>query len=200
MKLIKEYLEECGYDDQQIQKLLNSRPLNSLKQETLLHNIERNYETLYRLGYKQEEIIKITMNLPAIYGYSTQNIKNKIKGLMEIGYTKQEVIQMTINLPSLIGYKLENTIEKIEYLKEIELEKLVVTNTVLLMQSLELTYAHYEYLKENNFEMNEKNLRKIFYNNREFERQFGITKDELLEKYNYQEYRKEKQRRMEMTK
>ena len=200
MKLIKEYLEECGYNDQQIQKLLNSRPLNAMNKKTLLHNIERNYEVLYRLGYKQEEIIKMTMNLPAIYGYSKDNIIKKVNGLMELGYTKQEVIQMTTNLSTLLGYNLENTKQKIEYLKEIGLEKAIVSNTIILMQSLELTYAHYEYLKDNDVEMNEKNLKKVFYNNREFERQFGISKEELLEKYIYEEYRKEKQRRMEMTK
>ena len=39
-------------------------------------------EDLKQLGYSQEEIIKMTKMLPAIYSYSIENIKQKIKDVV----------------------------------------------------------------------------------------------------------------------
>ena len=60
------------------------------------------------------------------------------------------------------------------------------------MQSVDLTYARYEFFKEKGIDITIENYIKLFINNKRFEKQYGITKQEILEKYSYDEYIKEK--------
>lgn len=55
------------------------------------------------------------------------------------------------------------------------------------MQSINLSYARYQFLKEKGIEIDESNYLKLFVNQSRFEKQYGITKEELLERYPYEE-------------
>ncbi len=58
------------------------------------------------------------------------------------------------------------------------------------MQSTKLTHARYEYLKKDKKnEINENNFSKLFYNQKIFKKQYGITNYELFEKYDYEKYK-----------
>ena len=54
---------------------------------------------------------------------------------------------MTKSLPSLYSYSEENIKLKVEYLRKINLEFIVKEDSKNLMQSIALTYARYEYFK-----------------------------------------------------
>ena len=56
------------------------------------------------------------------------------------------------------------------------------------MQSIDLTYARYIFFKDKGIDISKDNYKKIFYSAKQFEKQYGIDKSTLLEKYNYQEY------------
>ena len=59
------------------------------------------------------------------------------------------------------------------------------------MQSTSLTYAKYEFLtKEKGIIIDEFNYRKLFYGEAIFKKQYGVSKDVLLKKYSYEEYKK----------
>lgn len=251
-------MKQLGYKESEIKKILNRYPINRLKEETLLCNINRNFNYFIRfgyqpneiiqmskkfpaiycysiekidskietlaligytkkemiqitrtlptiyglkpesiiqkindfisLGYTKEEVIKMTKKLPALYSYSKENIEQKMMDLMSLGYTKQEVIEMTVKYSGLYSLSMENIKQKVEYFKEIGLEKMIIIDPEKLMQSLDLTYARYELIKEKNIKINEKNYGKLFINGKAFTKQYEITKQELLEKYNYQTY------------
>lgn len=93
---------------------------------------------------------------------------------------------MTKQLPTLYGLSIENIKTKINYLREIKLNFIITQDTKKLMQSVDLTYARYEYLKEIGYSISEENYAKLFYNNKRFIKQFAIAKNELLKKYPYQ--------------
>jgi len=53
------------------------------------------------------------------------------------------------------------------------------------MQSVELTYARYRFLSDLGIIINDDNYLKLFYNQKIFCAQYGITNEELLNKYPY---------------
>ena len=90
---------------------------------------------------------------------------------------------MTLELPALFGYSIENIANKINYYREIGFEFYVIEYPKFLMQSVELSYARYNYFKNNNIEI--KNHRYLFYGESIFKKQFSVTKQELLQMYPY---------------
>lgn len=60
------------------------------------------------------------------------------------------------------------------------------------MQSTALSYARYEFYKEKGIDINMDNYKKLFVGQKIFENQYGINKQELLEKYNYNNFLEEK--------
>ncbi len=81
--MIKEYLVSLGYNNIDIEKILNAYSLNSLKENTLLIHIKEIYDLLISLGYSNENIIRMTNVLPALYSLSAENIKKKIDEIIE---------------------------------------------------------------------------------------------------------------------
>ena len=148
-----------------------------------IENIKRKLKDIESLGYTKEETIKMTSLLPALISYSTENIKQKIDDIMSLGYSKEEVIKMTITLPALFGYSIENITKKINFYKEIGLDFIITNYTKNLMQSVELSYARYNYFKNDNNEITSYSY--LFCNEKRFKKQFGITKQELLQMYPY---------------
>ena len=135
----------------------------------------------------------MTNQFPALYSLSKETIEEKILFLISLDYTKSDVIKMTKILPSLYGYSKENIEDKIKYLIEINLNCIVVNDTKKLMQSVSLTYARYEFLtKEKGIIIDETNYYKLFCRETQFKKQYGISKNMLLKKYSYEDYKENK--------
>ena len=180
-----EYFIVIGYTQEEVLKMTKSFPvIYGLS----IENIKQKIEDLESLGYSHEEVLKMTKIHSIIYGLSIENIKQKIEDLESLGYGHEEVLKMTKSLPSIYNFSIENIKNKIEYLKEIGLEDIIINDSKQLMQSVDLTYARYELLKEKGIDITIENYIKLFINNKRFEKQYGITKQEILEKYNYNEY------------
>ena len=136
----------------------------------------------------------MTKSLPSIYGYSIESIKQKIEDIISLGYTKEEVIKMTKSLPSIYGYSIENMKQKIDFYDSIDMHELAVIDSKRLMQSVNLSYARYSFYIDRETDINMKNYRKLFVRQKQFEKAYGITKKELLEKYDYNKYKEEKEK------
>lgn len=179
------YFLDKGYTKDQIIKMTKRTPsLYSCSVE----NIENKYEDLISLGYTKEEIIHITLIAPVIFTYNMENVKQKMNDLMCFGYTKQEVIKMSIAFPGIYSFNKDKLMAKIKYFQKINLDKVVLCDTKQLMQSLELTHARYEFLKENGIEIDDENYKMLFFGENQFKNKFKISKEELLTQYQYQEY------------
>lgn len=262
MEEIKKYMLEYGYNEKDIEKILNTYPLYTSKCETLLNNIKDITNLLSILGYTKKNIIKMTKLYPTLFSYNIYNVKKKIDDIITLGYTESEVIKMAKCSPSLLGYSIDKIKQKIndlvslgytkldvinmtkfapslftrginnvkkkfdnlvdlEYTKEdiikmtklfpalltlninnikqkfdfyklIDIDNQLIDNAKLLMQSVELSYARYRFYESKSIEINAENYRKLFIGQKQFEKTYGISKKELLEMYDYNEFIKEK--------
>ena len=113
-------------------------------------------------------------------------MKDKISDIESFGYERDEVLKITVEFPSIYSASLNSIKEKLLYFKEIGLDKKIIDNPKYLMQSVDLTYARYRYLTEDKgIEIDIKNADYLFRNAKSFEKQFGISKINLLERYSY---------------
>ena len=157
-----------------------------------IENIKQKIDDLISLGYSRDDVIKMTKQLPTLFGYGIENIKQKMDNLISLGYSHEDVIKMTKQLPALFGLSIETVKQKIDFYKQTNLDDIVLTDTKKLMQSTDLTYARYMFLKDKGIEITVNYYNKLFYSAKIFEKQYGIDKSTLLEKYNYQKYMEER--------
>lgn len=185
------YLLKMGYTKEEVIKMTKSLPpiygysIESIKQKI---------EDMIALGYTKEEVIKMTKSLPAIYGLLIESMKQKVDDMIDLGYTKEEVIKMAKNLPSIYGLSIENIKQKIEFYDSIGIHELAVINPKQLIQSVNLSYARYSFYKDRGIDIDIKSHKKLFIEQKRFEKAYGITKKELLEKYDYNKYKEEKEK------
>ena len=76
------------------------------------------------------------------------------------------------------------------------MHELAVIDSKKLMQSVNLSYARYSFYKDRGIDLDMNNYRKLFVEQKKFEKAYRITKKELLEKYDYDKY--EEQRKMKL--
>ena len=150
---------------------------------------------LCNLGYTKD-VSKEILNTFPLNTYKPETLKKKIEEInmyMEkLGYSKAEVIKMTKNLPSIYSLNIDNIKQKIDFYDSIGLHELAINDTKKLMQSVSLSYARYMFYKEKNIEITDKSYNKLFIDQKQFQKVYGITKEELLEKYDYQAYIQQK--------
>ncbi len=185
------FLLKMGYTKEEVIKMTKSSPqIYSYS----IENMKQKIEDIISLGYTKEEVVKMTKTLPAIYGYSIENMRQKIEDIISLGYTKEEVIKMTKILPSIYGLSIENMKQKIDFYDSIDMHELAVINPKQLMQSVNLSYARYSFYKDRGIDIDMNNYGKLFVGQKNFEKTYGITKKELLEKYDYNKYKEEKEK------
>ena len=115
-------------------------------------------------------------------------MKQKIEDLKKLGYSQEDVIKMTKVSPSIYGLSIENIKQKVEFYDSIKLHSLAIIAPKALMQSTALSYARYMFYKEKGINIDETNYNKLFISQKKFEKQYGVEKRELLERYNYRDY------------
>ena len=180
-----EDMKKLGYSREEVIKMTKSFP--SIYNFNI-ENIKQKIEDMEELGYSREEVIKMTKSMPQIYGLSIENIKQKIEEMKKLGYSREKVIKMTKSLPQIYGYSIENIKQKIEFYDSIGLHCLAVIDPKKLMQSTKLSYARYMFFKEKGIAIDETSYRKLFVGQKQFEKQYGLTKNEILQKYPYEKW------------
>ena len=189
---LKEEFIKLGYTEEDYEIIKNNYSVIHIKDEALIKRLKDNFSFLLKMGYTKEEVIKMTKGLPSIYSLSKESIKQKIEDIISLGYTKEEVIKMTKSFPPIYGLSTENMKQKIEFYDSIDMHELAVIDSKRLMQSVNLSYARYSFYIDRETDINMKNYRKLFVRQKQFEKAYGITKKELLEKYDYNKYKEER--------
>ena len=191
---LKEEFIKVGYTENDYNEIRNSYSLINMKDETISIHLKDIFAFFLKNGYSKEEVIKMTKSLPQIYGYSIENMKQKIEDIMLLGYSKEEVIKMTKSMPSIYGLSKENMKQKIDFYDSIGMHVLAVIDTKYLMQSVNLSYARYSFYMDKGINIDIDNYRKLFIGQKNFEKSYGITKEELLKKYDYNKFKEEKEK------
>lgn len=210
---LETYLKEYGFDDKTISKIkklsLKSKDNNiennlkyfenlSYSKETIIKMITKYYNIInYKLDFIKEkinyfkslnlnikEIEKITTSKPTILAYELPTLKSKVEILKKYSFNIDEIKQIIIKMPSILSFSAETLNRKLNILSRLNVKEVIVHNPKLaFIQSEILTLARYNYLKEINFELNDKSIRYLFSDNKKFTIKFKITKEELLKKY-----------------
>lgn len=131
--MIREYLKDYGYSDEQIEKILEHNKLNTLKDSSLLKIIPRTIECLESLGYSNKQIIKLTSSIPPILGHSEENLRTKVEDLEALGYRRSQIIRMSTNFASVFTYSISTMKQRIS-----DIESLGYTRREVLRMTLEL--------------------------------------------------------------
>ena len=179
---------DLGYTREEVIKITKTFP--SIYSYSI-ENMKQKIADVMDLGYTKEEVIKMTKTLPTLYGLSIENMKQKIVDIMDLGYTKEEVIKMTKTLPQIYSLSIENMKQKIDFYNLIDMHELAVIDAKNLMQSINLSYARYSFYIDLGINIDMNNYRKLFMGQKQFEKTYGITKEELLERYDYNKYKEE---------
>ena len=121
--------------------------------------------------------------------YDVDNMAKKIDDIVSLGYARKQVLSMMYELPSLFGSSVENnTKPKLEFFDSIGLRDIPIKHPSSMIQSIALTYARYMYYKEIGYEINADNYMALSVGEKTFKNRYGVSKEELLERYDYSEY------------
>ncbi|MGM9881270.1 MAG: hypothetical protein ACI31S_00275 [Bacilli bacterium] len=186
-------LVNLGYSKDSVRKMTTTLPqLYSISMEdNILHKID----DLKKLGYTYDEIIAMTKLLPQLYSFSINCIKEKIRNLKKLGYDEETVLFLTKELPAIYSMSIENITDKINLLRDINLEFVILSEPKQLIQSSKLTYARFAFFRDKNITINEDNYKRLFYDSKAFKKSFGISNDEILKLYHYEEYLQERKKK-----
>lgn len=150
-----------------------------------IDNIKTKIEDMISLGFTREEVIKMIKLFPSVLSISIDNIKNKINIFLEYGYTYEEILYIFKVIPSIIASAPDSLRRKLNFYNTIGISDHIKAYPIKLMLSLNLVYARYRLLSERGIIIDEKSSVKLFCNNKQFEKVYGISKETLLNMYSY---------------
>lgn len=176
-----------GHTKQNIIKMITTLPIILIKSIDSYFSIIKH---LISLGFTEEETIKILSTVPSLYANSNAYIESKFNDIINLGYTKEETLNMVKKYPAILTLKLENIKDKKEFYESIGISNFIIIDTKNLMQSLDLTYARYQYYQSKNIEINMTNYKLLFVGSKYFLKKYGLSNETILKKYNYQESKK----------
>lgn len=176
-------LLKIGYTNEQLIKMIVKSP-NILGFD--IDYIKSKFKNYVDLGFKYAKVIKMTIMAPQLLTLSFENnILIKFNNLISLGFTKEQVIAMTFNYPTLLACSIDSVNEKILFYRSIGLANVPLLNSKDLMQSVDLSYARYQYLMSIGITVTNNNYNVLFYGTKEFMRKYDISNEELLGQYPY---------------
>lgn len=184
-------LIELGYSKKDIIKI--SKRLPNIFCYSI-DNVKNKINDMIALGFTKDVVIKMIINFPSVLSISIDNIKNKINIFLEYGYTYDEILYIFEVIPAVMAYSADSLKEKLKYYNSIGIHNFIAMKPIKLMLSLNLVYARYRFLTEKGIVIDEKSSYKLFCNNKLFERLHGISKEALLNMYNYNDEVKNNER------
>lgn len=180
---IKETFETLllmGYNKDDTIKIISNCPyLFNLAKQSIITKVNE----IQNLGYSFDDVIKMTVSYPNIFILNIENIKMKIYDMVNLGYTRDEVMQITVGFPSIFALNIENIREKKEFYDSIGLNNILLKKPLLLIQSVELSYARYKFLTSQGITINDSNFNLLFISSSEFKKRYNIDSSDLMEKY-----------------
>ncbi len=117
--MLEEYMKNIGYTDEQKELIINSYPLNTYTESTLLFNIKNMINFFHRNGLTNEDIISITSTIPNLLVISSENVKNRVKELLNLGFNKLDAYKMIKNYPYIIELSFQKIVNKFNYLESL---------------------------------------------------------------------------------
>lgn len=105
-------LIQMGYNCNQIRRIFKHYSICRYEPEYLILKIETIFNYLLDLGYTKEQVIRITLKYPSIFGSKIESISQKIEDLITLGYSRQNVFEMIQKHPQILSYNKDKIMEK----------------------------------------------------------------------------------------
>lgn len=174
-----DYFRSLGYDDKKIKKIIIKFPAII---GMSIENIERKINELYSLGFTRENVLSVFLGNPQIVSLKIENIIEKIEILNSYNYSLEDIINIITLYPTILNFNNETLINKLNFYTSIDINSYLAMYPKDFMQSVELTYARYMFLKDRDLEILPKYL---FLASVTFKNKYGITNDAVVNMYPY---------------
>lgn len=138
------------------------------------------------IGFSKEEAVSIVVGASSVLGYEVDTLKERFNDLLGLGFSASSLIKMIKELPTLIVSDIERTRLIVDFFTSINLrDKIEEFPKSIFMQSVETSYSRYCFYLDMGIVIDESNFKKLFYGSSFYLKNYGITKEDLLSKYNY---------------
>lgn len=125
--MLKDYLLNIGYINEEIDTIVKSYTLRFYKEETLVSNIKDIYSYFLSKNYKEKEIHGLIVKSPSILICSKEALESKLKYLNKLGL---DGLKITKKDPQVFTYSIDSMNDKIKYLKSIGYTKKNILKTI----------------------------------------------------------------------
>jgi len=186
--MVREYMKEIGYNDKDIEKIINFYINNTYLDESLYIKVRDIFNYFLQLGIKKEDIISITRRYPSIYSYSIDTLEKKNKMFFDFGLSREEFVKQIRIMPFIYGLSEENIKIKKAFYEKIGIFDLVINNPRNLLCSIDMVYARYMFYRTIGIKINRINYRMLFVKERTFVSKYGKNNKTLIELYNFNDF------------
>lgn len=181
-----EYFDKYGYDKKKIRRIVSLLPQSLGYDESKLDSVHQFFQGK---KYEKEEVVDVISRNPKLYSYSDLKLNDAWDNLKDkTGFNDDVIKFITFNCPFVFGMSLENMNSKLDIFKYFDLLEVISKDPNRLIQSAEVTYVRGMYFKENNIHFDQDSYGKLFIGRNTFEKQYGVTTELLVQKYNYQDF------------
>ena len=136
-------------------------------------------------NYNLDEVNYITGVNPTIYVLTEENIKSKFEFFLEKGYSSEDIRFIKLKVPAVFSYSRVSLDEKIRVLQESNLGSELLNRPSYLIQGVNLSYARLRFMLDKKLTINHKAFNYLVLDNKNFLKKFGISNDEIRERYPY---------------
>ena len=143
--------------------------------------IRKNLQGLKDYGFLEKQIQKIVSVFPATLSCSWERTLGILNNLEEYGFSSEQVIKIVCGFPTTLGCSWERTEKLLDIFQSIGFN--VSNKPVRLMFSPDTLQSRINFLRIKFKIENTELVKVVFRNNKQFEKQFGISKEELLRDY-----------------
>ena len=130
--------------------MLSEQPLLFLAAPS---RIKDKIKEIMKLGYTEQDALKIMKSFSVIFSYSYENMKSKIDALIKLGFTKEEALEIVKITPVIFSYSVESMHDKVNAIKSLGITHEAVVQIIkgfpaLLGASLNNITAKFSYYTE----------------------------------------------------
>ena len=105
MEELKDLFRKLGYTEEEYMEIINTYSIASMKPETLMRKVRKNYNFLMSLGYSKEEVIQTTTTTIVTTTKSNEELKNNNTSILSFVIT---IILVIALIAKIVSFKIKN--------------------------------------------------------------------------------------------
>ena len=180
------FLLDLGFTNEEVIKIVFDPSFFVTYYDKVDIMVKNGYQYLIEKKFEKEKIKKIILRYPGILTFSSDK-KNRVENYFNgLGISNIEFRNMIYRCPNLYGYTVDRIKKHFDFFNNIGLhDELCHNPKSFFMQSIESSYARYMFYRDMHVEINKDTYRRLFYGWTWFKKTYDVTRDCLLEMYNY---------------